>query len=172
MLTTSIPCPMRPVLSEPLTTENVLAVVHDLAANYIIAPKLNGDRVILRKTNGVIEVFNRHQSRYSFNVNAVIDWQDVPDNTTLDGEGYRGKFYPFEAIMDNAPVEDRVAEAKRLCRLTGNAFIFDHPTDAWLIRCSANLPQWEGIVAKQRGTKYEWLTKPHHTSFQWLKLKW
>jgi ATP-dependent DNA ligase len=162
---------MRPVMADKLTPANVLAVVHALADDYIIQPKLNGDRVILRKVNGSIEVFNRHQGRYTFNVNAVLDWAALPECTVLDGEGYAGKFYPFEAVMD-APVEARIAEARRLCLLTGNAFIFDAPTDAWLLRCQDNLPQWEGIVAKQRGTRYEWLHKPNHTSWQWLKCKW
>jgi ATP-dependent DNA ligase len=162
---------MRPVMAEALTPQNVLSVVRELSAGYVLQPKLNGDRVILRKVNGAIECFNRHQSRYSFNVNAVLDWAGLPDGTVLDGEGYHGKFYPFEVVND-APVEERVASAKRICLSLGNAYIFDAPTDAWLLRCADNLPQWEGIVAKQRGTKYEWLTKPHHTSWQWLKCKW
>lgn len=162
---------MRPIMDEHLTRDNVLQVVHELAATHVIQPKLNGDRVILQKHNGAIHCYNRHQSRYSFNVNAVTDWASLPDGTIIDGEGYGGKFYPFEAVID-APVEARVAEAKRLCLLTGNAFIFDHPTDAWLLRGADNLPQWEGIVAKQRGTSYEWLNQANHTSWQWVKCKW
>ncbi len=166
-----VKCPMRPVMDEALTPQNVLAVVHELSRTHEIQPKLNGDRVILRKVNGAIECFNRHQSRYSFNVNAVTDWAGLPDGTVLDGEGYAGKFYPFEAVCEG-PVEERIAAAKRFCRQLGNAYIFDTPSDAWLLRCRDNLPQWEGIVAKAKGSEYEWLNKPSHTSWQWFKCKW
>lgn len=159
-------------MSTALTAENVLAVVRASSRQFVIQPKLNGDRVILRKVNGALECWNRHQSRYSFNVNALLDWADLPEGTTLDGEGYRGHFYPFEAVIDGATVEERVAEAKRLCRVTGNAWIFETPTEAWLQNLRGNLPQWEGIVLKERGSVYRWCSKPNHVSFGWFKCKW
>lgn len=163
--------PMRPQLFAKLTRANVLAVVHDLAQTHIIQPKLNGDRVVLRKIDGRLVAESRFGKPYSFSVHAATDWAGLPDGTVLDGEGWQGHFWPFEAVID-ATVEERVAEAKRLCAVHRRPFIFDAPTDAWLLNASDNLPQWEGIVAKERGTAYEWLGKPARESWQWLKAKW
>lgn len=163
---------MRPWMSRKLTKANAVKLVRGLLADYVVQPKLNGDRVLLVKRNGIVEAWNRHGSRYSFSVNAMADWGGLPDGTILDGEGWQGRFYPFEAVIDDAPVEARVEAARRYCLELGNAFIFDTPTDAFLRNGADNLPQWEGVVAKKRGSIYRWNRKAHFESIDWLKLKW
>lgn len=169
---------MRPTATGlSLTPDNVVAVVRDIEADgWIVQPKLNGDRVLLVKRDGIVTAWNRRGSRYSFNVNATADWRGLPDGTLLDGEGWQGRFHPFECVEIGAaslaaePVNVRVEAAKELCRTLGNPWLFDRPTDAWLRLCRENLPAWEGIVAKCG--RYATLRKPWWESETWLKMKW
>ncbi len=169
--------PMRPTATGLLLTrDNVRAVVADLEADgWLVQPKLNGDRVLLVKRAGIVEAWNRHGTRYSFSV-AAADWRGLPDDTLLDGEGWQGRFYPFEAIelageyLGRQCPAIRASVARELCRRLGNAFLFDRPAVAWLDNCRDNLPAWEGIVAK-RGRYYP-TGKPWQESADWLKLKW
>ena len=171
--------PMRPAMGLTLTAANVIRLVRKAERiGFMVQPKLNGDRVILRKIDGKVEAWNRRGSRYSFSVNADANWQGLPDDTLLDGEGWQCKFYPFEALriggqdLTGACVTVRAAAAKDLCRKLGNGWLFDRPADAWLRLCRENLPTWEGIVAKKTGTPYTPTKKMFHDSDGWLKLKW
>jgi len=91
---------MRPTATDTtLSPRNVLATVRRLeAAGYLIQPKLNGDRVLLVKRGWIVEAYNRRGSRYGFSVHAISDWRALPEGTLLDGEGWQGRFYPFEAL--------------------------------------------------------------------------
>ena len=170
--------PMRPTMGDRLTPRNVLRIVRELEPDFLIQPKLNGDRVLLHKTASTITAWNRHGSRYSFNVNAAADWHGLPDDTLLDGEGWQGRFWPFEAVeiagasLSAECVTVRATAAKDLCRTLGQAYLFYRPADAWLVLCRENLPAWEGIVAKRTGKPYTPITRPSHKSRQWLKVKW
>lgn len=171
--------PMRPAPGPTLTSSNVLRLVRQIeAAGWLVQPKVNGDRVLLAKLDGVVTAWNRIGSRYSFTVNAVADWTGLPDDSLLDGEGWQGRFYPFEALriegqdLTGSCVSIRAARARELCQTTGNKFLFDRPADAWLKLCGENLPTWEGIVAKKLGEIYRPVRKAHFTSATTIKAKW
>lgn len=170
--------PMRPTPGPLFTARNILRIVRDLAASgFLIQPKLNGDRVLLRKTAGQIEAYNRHGSRYGHNLD-VTGWTELPDDTLLDGEAWQGRFWPFEALeiagnsLAGECVSIRATAAKDFCRTLGHAYLFDRPADAWLRLCRENLPAFEGIVAKRIGSPYKPIKKPFHKSAHWVKLKW
>lgn len=172
--------PPRPTATDAqLTPANAVEIVRDLETlGWLIQPKLNGDRVLLRKVDGIVEAWNRLGNRYSFSVNATADWRGLPDGTLLDGESWQGRFYPFEALrvggqdLTAACVSSRADAAKELCRTLGNCWLFDRPADDWLIRCRENLPTWEGIVAKRIGSQWTPIKKAWHESPDWLKAKW
>jgi ATP-dependent DNA ligase len=169
---------MRPEFYGKLTRRNVLSVVAELAKTHLIQPKLNGDRVLLHKLDGYLSAFNRTGTRYGFSIQAISAWQSLPDGTLLDGEGWGGRFYPFDVLtlagqdLTRTAIESRTDSAKRLCLSTGNPWLWEEPTAAFLLRGLDNLPQWEGIVAKERGSIYEPITRPQNESWQWLKCKW
>jgi ATP-dependent DNA ligase len=171
--------PMRPMPGQTLTPANAVKLVRQLEdAGFLAQPKLNGDRVLLRKCDGYVEAWNRHGIRYSFTVNAVADWQGLTDDSLLDGEGWQGRFWPFECLqiggqdLTGSCVTVRAAAAKSLCRQLGHKFLFDRPADDWLGLCRENLPHFEGVVCKKLDQPYRPLKKAWHTSDTVFKLKW
>lgn len=171
--------PMRPEHGETLTPDNAVAIVrHTEAAGYLAQPKLGGDRVLLRVTAGGVEVFNRYGTPYGFNCRAD-DWRGAPCGTILDAEAYGGHAYAFECValgktsLAGQCVSVRAAVACDLTATLGRLpWLWGRPSNQWLQRCADNLPRWEGVVLKRLGTPYVPLTKPHLTSWAWLKLKW
>lgn len=170
-------CPMRPISAARLYSDNAVELVRAAAETHIIQPKLNGDRVLLVKRNGSVSLFNRKRGEYGYRLD-TRPWLSLPDDTILDGEGWRHGFYPFDVLMVGgeshieSPVESRTAEAKRICLAAGQDWLFDTPTDAWLLNGADLLPTWEGVVCKLKGSKYTPLAFDRYQSWEWFKLKW
>lgn len=169
--------PMRPITGARLETEQHLAdVLKD--DRYHWQPKLNGDRVIFGKVDNQVHFCNRHGNWYSFGVQNLSLWKQVPNLTVLDGEVWGKKFYPFEAlsvggtIYTRKCVTERAAAAKELSLSLGEPYLFDQPSMDWLVKTLAAKPaEWEGVVGKRKNTPYVILGTQKDTP-EWIKRKW
>ena len=158
---------MRPTaVAEKCTIENVARL-----SDYVIQPKLNGDRVILTMTDDGVELMQRHGAPYTFMVRNRNEFASLPAGTVLDGEVFASNFHPFETVGPE-PVEVRVSAAKTICLMLGVEWLFDTPGPEFYAAGRDNLPMFEGIVAKRVGGKYRPTKKHWHESQDWLKLKW
>jgi hypothetical protein len=162
-------------MGEKLTPANVLAVVQDYRQRgYRITRKLNGDRVVL-SVNGSLQWWSRYGQPYSFNVNPA-PWQDLPDGTLLDGEAYRGEFYPFLDV--NQPTIGQGEDsARRITLEAGMPWIYGDITTEWLLQEARSgekmtTRKFEGCVAKLANSPYLPLRRPDMESATWTKLKW
>ncbi len=145
-------------------------------SRYHISPKLNGDRGNLVVIDGDVHISNRHGSLYQFNVKNRKDFLKLPSHTVVDGEIWKGVFYPFEAVavggdslMRQCP-SVRAAQARELCRLVGVDWLFETPNKKWY--SSVKLPAWEGVVKKRLGSPYVPLASATQSSTSWFKNKW
>lgn len=174
--------PMRPTHGVQCTETQLRA---DLARGDVLQPKLNGDRVELGviSEHGVNKVIvaNRHMSLYKFKVQNAWKFQPLPVGTCLDGEVWKGNFYPFEALaigsklLINEPVERRIAEAKIVCSAIAVEWLFEQPTVGWVtaqLRAGmAKLKVLEGYVRKRKGSLYS-IVGVERDHPDWTKIKW
>jgi hypothetical protein len=191
--------PMRPAegraLSDPARA--VELVLEFKGNGDTLQPKLNGDRAGVATVRAsalsdadrsffspvvvdgiALLVQNRHGRRYHYKVANLPDFAKLPPGSCFDGEVYKGLFYPFEALAVGgtsylrAGPDERARVAEEACRAVGAAWIFNPPTEAFLRHLSENLPFWEGIVRKQRGSPYVFCQNDTTASSTWWKHKW
>jgi ATP-dependent DNA ligase len=123
-------------------------------------------------------LFSRHGGHYTAARLDVAAWDWLPAGTILDGEGWQGRFYPFDVpdLANQAtsamPCRDRVKLAEELTLRAGLPWIFGTPTAAWLQAGAGNAPTWEGVVIKQPGHSYRWEKSASGSSTTWYKMKW
>ena len=150
-------------------------------AEFILQPKLNGDRVVLWIERDGWTAQNRHGSRYSFRIRNAADFAALPSGTVLDGEVIGSNFYPFDVLrigdldLTGAPVENRIGAVKSLCAACRVEWRYSEPTPAQLVQWETDYPltrEVEGVVAKRKGSKYQIHAKPFHEADDWLKFKW
>jgi len=184
--------PMRPRIGVKLTSDNVRAVIEEMSRDYVLQPKMNGDRVTIATVNGVVHAFHRKLGRYTFKFNRAA-WSMLPNCTCLDGEVKDGEFHPFELLALageswlSKPVETRIEGARMLCkeRLRPYAFfsVLDDGTSwgpgvgsEYLANHTngtvkpSTAPYWEGVVAKLKGSRYT-IFGCEKDSPNWVKLK-
>ena len=167
--------PCRPSRGPPFDAGAVLELI---ARGLVVQPKLNGDRVILVKDGPVPVLFSRHGGHYTAARLDLACWQWLPEGTILDGEGWRGAFYPFDVpklageATGAMPCRQRVDLAERLTLRAGLPWIFVPPSADWLQAGRANAPIWEGVVVKQPGHSYRWERSASGNSTTWVKMKW
>ena len=178
--------PMRPTTGTPLRRDRQFErFLQDLDdAEYVYQPKLNGDRVTLIIWEGEAFAQNRHGRWYSFRIENANDFIDVGNTTVLDGEVYKKKFYPFEALVINgtslimSTTTERVEMAEQVCEMTGTEWLFGPPTEEWLRAVrqaefdSDETVKWEGVVRKSANARYIPLGTDGQSSDDWYKLKW
>jgi len=176
MIFTAQMFPCRPSTGPPFDAGAVLALIE---RGLIVQPKLNGDRVVLVKQGSPVPVlYSRHGGQYTAAKLDLTRWQWLPDGTILDGEGWRGSFYPFDVpALANKPTgampcRDRVKLAEELTLKAGLPWIFATPSADWLHAGAANAPTWEGVVVKQPGHSYRWERSASGSSTTWTKRKW
>lgn len=140
--------------------------------------KLNGDRALVGVADGEVKIANRHGRWYQHTVSNMKDFEQLPSGTLLDGEVYKKTFYPFEvlalknqSLMNEGP-ELRCAEAEVITEIVELPWIFGDVTLEWLQRLGENLPQWEGVVLKEKSSTYVPLGSETRNSTTWFKRKW
>jgi ATP-dependent DNA ligase len=172
--------PMRPFRGRALLRpNNIREMCEEAAAGvWVMQPKLNGDRVGLACVDGKVYVQNRHGGCYRFKVHNAPDFLALPNRTCFDGEVFKGNFYPFELLACNgksflmAEAHERVRLAKDMTQILGHPWLFDPPSLAWIMRRSANLPMFEGVVLKRAHSRYVMLGSDTQSSTGWMKRLW
>lgn len=146
---------------------------------YVVQPKLNGDRACLAVVERRVWVQNRHGGWYGFQVsNANAFLRKMKDGTAFDGEVYQGNFYPFELLaLDGksflmASAAEREIMGQKMCELVGEPWLFRQPDLKWLKELSAHLPKFEGVVMKERNSPYIKAGNDSQENFHWFKRKW
>lgn len=145
---------------------------------WVIQPKLNGDRACLGIANGEVHIQNRHGSWYMPRVRNAREFLKLSNGTCLDGEVWKGDFYPFEALAVDgksflpAAASEREVLAFQLVRFLGQSWMFERPTKKWLMRRWENLPQFEGVVEKRHDSHYVLAGSDKDPSRYWFKRLW
>lgn len=191
--------PMRPAEGRSLSTpDRAVELVREFEeSGDTLQPKLNGDRAcvaVVRASHllpsdvqffkplvvGKVAVLvqNRHGDRYHYSIANLSLFARLPPGTCQDGEVFKKQFYPFETLasegismLRSAP-DGRVANARAVCRMLGVDWLFDAPKLAYLRLHRENLPFWEGIVRKAKGSPYVPCTNDTCDSPTWWKHKW
>lgn len=178
--------PMRPFTGARLFDEAAIDAALALQANgeLILQKKLNGDRGVLGVLDSTVYLANRHGSFYKMTCDNTADFSDLPSGTLIDGEIYKKKFYPFEAIQigDNKlfmerDTQLRIDAAQRVCCDLGIDWLFDIPTKAWMLEQKAIADAggdivWEGVVGKAPRCKYLPMASETSESANWRRMKW
>jgi hypothetical protein len=165
---------MRPT-SGAIATEAQLQ--KDIDGDWLCQPKLDGDRVILGVAADGLIFTSRHLGEYSFQVKNAAKFKHLQSGTCLDGECWKGNFYPFETLAIGnqsflgESVERRVGHARYICELVGVPWLFEPITDAGWIKRAKKTPEIEGYVKKRLGSTYE-ITGSQRDSLEWVKCKW
>ena len=149
---------------------------------FIIQPKLNGDRVCLWiERDGSTYAQHRKGGAYTFRIRNAGAFTKLPAGTVLDGEVLGSNFYPFEVVqfgdldLSGMGVEHRAKLAELACHWCGVEWLFAEPTAAQLAQWEADWPitrAVEGVVVKRLGCQYRPHSRVFHESPDWFKLKW
>lgn len=169
--------PMRPRHSANLNRENLNSVFEDGNLNrYVIQGKLNGDRAVLAvDSQGEVHVTNRHGGFYKMTV-STSEFADLPEDTILDGEIYKKKFYPFDIVAYDGrkllftPAAERLRLLKNVCESHDIEYIFDVTLADLQERIDGDM--WEGVVLKEADSPYIMLSSETQNSDTWTKRKW
>jgi ATP-dependent DNA ligase len=172
---------MRPIKGRALQRPSGIKqlweeAVHD--RRWVMQPKVNGDRAILAVVDGKVYVQNRYAERYRQKVANAGDFLKLPDRTCLDGEVFKGSFYPFEVLACNGKnllrtvVQERVQWARDLVRMMSHPWLYETPSVDWLMRRGKNAPNYDGVVLKRADSVYLILGSATQTSLDWMKRLW
>lgn len=173
--------PMRPTKGRALSRPDGIKQLWKEAVEqrlWTIQPKLGGDRAELAVVDSKIYIQNRHGGCYRFKVANAPDFLRLPNRTCFDGEVFKSNFYPFECLASNGhsflrtEVHERAQMAKDMVTFLKHPWLFDPPALAWLLRRSANLPDWEGVVIKQVRSRYILMGSARQSSLEWFKRLW
>lgn len=172
--------PMRPTTGRIFRSESsVNEFWEDVveSGRWVVQPKLRGCRACLAVVDGKVHIQNRHGGWFGFTVDASA-YLTLPNRTALDGEVYKGRFYPFEALAVNGKpflrctTLEREVCAYQLTQQVRERWLFAQPDKRWLLARTKNLPDWEGVVIKQLAAPYVLLGSPAQTSLTWFKRLW
>ncbi len=175
--------PMRPIAGAKLSAGNFQRELAKIRRTHILQPKLNGDRACVAVLGDTVRIQSRRGDWYSHTVN-LQPFHNLNAGTLLDGEVWQGEFYPFEVLAGRgisalrSSVEERIDMAESVCHHLNIEWQFGSRTDGWILDelCREGQEpltrQWEGIVAKLRGSSYRMLGAAHQESPEWIKLKW
>lgn len=166
--------PMRPRHGAKLDCKSAQLVI-DKMESCLVQPKLNGDRVCVVNYNGRIVAQNRHGREYSFSIHNRNALESIPNGTVLDGEVWKGDFYPFECLVIGnkslmmSCVTLRVKACTDICSRAGIEFVFGFEENYLY---SGPTDKWEGVVLKMKNKPYIPLGTSSQESSTWVKMKW
>ena len=171
--------PMRPTKGRTLKSAASVADFWKTTAqsqDWVVQPKMAGDRACLALYHGKVYVQNRHGGWYGHSVDTQ-PFKKLPDRTVLDGEVRDGLFHPFEALAVNGKsllrciTSEREVLAYQLTRLVGQRWMFERPSKRWLLT-GGHLPDWDGVVLKKANAPYVLLGSSTQMSSTWFKRTW
>jgi ATP-dependent DNA ligase len=146
--------------------------------DWVIQPKLEGDRACVGVIDGKVYIQNRHGSWYKHRVNNLDDFKKLPNATVLDGEVFKGKFYAFDCLVSDGTVHlmatasEREVLAFQLTKYLRHEWKFERPSKAWVAKLHAQMPIFGGVVLKRMNSEYVIHGSPNQSSLNWLKRTW
>jgi len=173
--------PMRPTKGQELTASKITELMTRMKNGDVVQRKLNGDRAVLAVINGQVQIINRRAEQFRHPALNAKDFTHVSKLMVLDGEVYKSKFYPFEALcvdgfslLDQGP-DVRQAAAVKISGQLGLPWMFS-VTEDWLLGELLTehtlRSEFEGVVLKRKGTPYRPLGSPEQDSSDWFKFKY
>jgi ATP-dependent DNA ligase len=173
--------PMRPAVGRVLRNKRNVQEFYDQVLRkreWVVQPKLEGDRATIGVLDGKVYIQNRHGSWYKQRVRNIEDFKNLPNKTVLDGEVFKGNFYAFECLAVDgksvamSTVMEREVLAFQLTKLLGHTWKFDRPSKGWIANLGDNAPEYGGVVLKRAGSPYIVMGSPDQASLDWFKRCW
>lgn len=174
--------PMRPTPGQELTASKITELMNRMKAGDTLQRKLNGDRAVLAAFNGNVFINNRRAEQFRHPAINARDFLHISKGKqlVLDGEVYKSKFIPFEALcidgfslLDRGP-DVRVGAAKKICDQLNLPWIWD-VTEDWLLTELTTVhtlrSEFEGVVLKKKDSPYKPLGSAEQDSSDWFKYK-
>lgn len=173
--------PMRPAQGRVLRNQGNVDEFYSQVLrkhDWIVQPKLEGDRACVGVLNGKVYIQNRYAEWFKHKVKNIDDFKKLPNNTVLDGEVFKGNFYPFECLASSgktflmATATEREILAFQLMKFLGHEWKFEKPSKAWVAKLTEQMPIYGGVVLKRQASPYIMLGSPAQASLDWLKRCW
>jgi hypothetical protein len=146
--------------------------------DWVIQPKLEGDRACVGVLDKNVYIQNRHGQWYTKRVNNLEDFRRLPSGTVLDGEVFKGNFYPFDclALAGKSYLLNTVGErevlAFQVSKILKHEWKFERPSKKWVAALRGNMPLWGGVVLKRVGSPYIIAGDPTKQNLHWMKRTW
>jgi hypothetical protein len=173
--------PIRPVSSSELRNQGNVEEFYWKQLrkeDWVIQPKLEGDRACVGVLNGKVYIQNRHGSWYKPTVNNLEDFKKLPSGTVLDGEVFNGNFYPFDCLASAGKsylmmtAGEREVMAYQAAKFLGHPWLFERPNKSWVAKLRGQMPFYGGMVLKRIGSPYIIPGSPDKLSLDWFKHCW
>lgn len=146
--------------------------------DWVIQPKLEGDRACVGVLNKNVYIQNRHGAWYKKRVNNLEDFRRLPSSTVLDGEVFKGNFYPFDCLALAGKsyllctAAEREVLAFQVSKILKHDWKFERPNKRWVAALRGNMPLYGGVVLKRMGSPYIIPGDPSKLSLDWMKQTW
>lgn len=179
-----IAMPFFPIRPGPGTILRNQGSVADFVKNelntddWVVQPKLEGDRACVGVLNKTVYIQNRHGGWYTKRVNNLADFKKLPSGTVLDGEVYKGNFYAFDCLSvgDKSylmhTASEREVMALHVTKLLNHDWMFKRPSERWVSALRDNMPVHGGVVIKRWKSPYIIQGSAGGFSLDWLKNVW
>lgn len=173
--------PMRPAQGRVLRNQGTVdSFYHQVLRthHWVVQPKLEGDRACVGVLDGKVYIQNRHGGWYKHKVTNLEDFKKLPNRTVLDGEVFKGNFYPFECLAMAgksyllATATEREILGFQMSKYLGHEWKFEKPSKAWVAKLHDQLPVYGGVVLKRAASPYIMLGSSSQASLDWLKRCW
>lgn len=174
--------PMRPRLGQRIKTVDDVTRIFEEETDYDFTLKLNGDRACLAVLDGDAYAQNRHGDWYKMTIDNLDRFKSLAGAWLFDGEIYKKKFLPFEAIIvAGQSIAKRCPTYRKSVAMEVSSSLkidwaYGHGIDDVLAMASKWIgntnPVIEGVVGKRKGSSYVPMGSSTQQSCQWLKHKW
>ena len=174
--------PMRPRLGLRIRTIDDVKRIFSEETDYDYTLKLNGDRACVGIIDGDVFAQNRHGARYKMTIDNLNQFKRLAGSWLFDGEIYKKRFLPFEAIVVagksismrcptyRKSVAMEVSSSLKIDWLYGRGL--DDVLSEALKWIGNTNPVIEGIVGKRKGSSYVPMGSSSQQSIPWVKNKW
>jgi hypothetical protein len=173
--------PMRPAHGSVLRNQGSVStfIKNELSKHdWVIQPKLEGDRACVGVLNKNVYIQNRHGGWYTKRVKNLEDFKKLPSGTVLDGEVFKGNFYPFDCLALDGKTKmlctasEREVLAFHVSKLLNHDWMFERPSERWVAALRGNMPVYGGVVLKRMGSVYVIAGSPGGFNLDWMKQVW
>jgi hypothetical protein len=174
--------PIRPVSSSELRNQGNVEEFYWKQLrkeDWVIQPKLEGDRACVGVLDKNVYIQNRHGQWYTKRVNNLEDFRRLPSGTVLDGEVFKGNFYPFDclALAGKSYLLNTVGErevlAFQVSKILKHEWKFERPSKnpGWP-RCVATCRCGAALCSSAMGSPYIIAGDPTKQNLHWMKRTW